>query len=270
VRHFKSLSDIKWGTLISIGLIHVGVLFAPWTFRWDALLLAIFLYWLTGCLGITLGYHRLFTHNSFRVPKVGRYVLATVGALAGQAGPISWVAAHRRHHRYSDREGDPHSPREGFFWSHMGWLFKRTQLDEYEYYSKDAPDLAKDPYMRFLDRQHGLLILASLVGLYWWGGFSYVIWGGSVRMVFLYHSTWFVNSATHLWGYQTYTKTGDNSRNLWWVALLAFGEGWHNNHHAHQGSARHGLRWYEFDLTYLIIRFFHLLGLAKKVNVPTL
>jgi len=263
-----NLKEIKWPTLVAIGLIHLGVLLAPWTFSWKALFLSIFLYWLTGCLGVTLGYHRFFTHRSFKSPKIVAYPLALAGALAGQGGPISWIANHRKHHQFSDKTGDPHSPRDGFFWSHMGWLFKRSEMDEPSIYRKYVPDLAQDPFIRFLDRYDGLFVILLAAALYFWGGLSFLVWGISVRMVFLYHSTWFVNSATHKWGYQTF-KVNDNSRNLWWVSLLAFGEGWHNNHHAFQSSARHGLRWWEFDLTYLTIRFLGVLGLARQINVPT-
>ena len=264
----KVLQEMKWPTLIAIGLIHLGVLLAPWTFSWKALILSIFLYWLTGCLGITLGYHRLFTHRSFKSPSIVRYPLAVLGALAGQGGPISWVANHRKHHQFADKEGDPHSPLVNFFWSHMGWLFTRTEMDKPEVYRKYAPDLDREPFLRFLDRFHGFLVILFAVALYSWGGLSFLVWGVSVRMVFLYHSTWFVNSATHTWGYQTF-KVNDNSRNLWWVSLLAFGEGWHNNHHAFQSSARHGLRWWEFDLTYLTIRFLSFFGLAKQINLAS-
>jgi stearoyl-CoA desaturase (delta-9 desaturase) len=223
---------------------------------------------MTGCLGVTLGYHRLLTHRSFQCPRLITYFLTVAGALAGQGGPISWVANHRKHHQFSDRKGDPHSPKEGFFWSHMGWLFKRSEMDIPENYKKYAPDLDRDPFLRFLDRAHPKLLILLAIGLYLWGGLPFLVWGISVRMVFLYHSTWFVNSATHTWGYQSF-KTNDDSRNLWWVSLLAFGEGWHNNHHAFQSSARHGLRWWEFDLTYLIIRTLSFFGLAKQIKTAS-
>ena len=268
MKQVGTIKKVKWSTLLTIGLIHLGVLFAPWTFSWKALGVALFLYWLTGCLGITLGYHRLFTHRSFESHKIVIYPLAIVGALAGQAGPISWVANHRKHHQFADKPGDPHSPRDSFFWSHMGWLFKRSEMDDPANYKKYAPDLERDPFLRFVDRTHWILVLLLAVALYVWGGFSFLVWGISVRMVLLYHSTWFVNSATHKWGYKTF-KVNDDSRNLWWVSLLAFGEGWHNNHHAFQSSARHGLRWWEFDLTYLTIRILALFGLAKQIKVAS-
>ncbi len=265
----EKLKQIKWPTLIAIGLIHLGALLAPWTFSWKALALCLALYWLTGGVGITLGFHRLFAHNSFKLSKIVAYPVMVCGTLAGQGGALSWIAAHRTHHKYSDQKGkDPHTPRDGFFWSHMGWLFKRTILDDIKHYKQMVPDLIRDPFYRFLNRYNGILIIALGILLYLWGGLSYLVWGFAVRMVLLYHSTWFVNSATHKWGYRSY-KTSDDSRNLWWVSLLSFGEGWHNNHHAFQGSARHGLRWWEVDVTYLQIRLLALLGLAREIKVPS-
>lgn len=263
----RTLKQIKWPTLISIMGIHLGALLAFWTFSWKALFLCLFLYWLSGGIGITLGFHRLFAHSSFKVPKVVAYPVAFLGTLAGQSGPLSWVAWHRFHHKTSDQEGDPHTPKDGFFWSHMGWLFARSDMDHFETYKKFVPDLARDPFYRFLDRYHWLP--SALLGglLYLWGGLSFLVWGMAVRMVLLYHATWLVNSATHKWGYRTF-HTEDNSRNLWWVSLLSFGEGWHNNHHAFQGSARHGFRWWEIDLTYLQIRFLALLRLARDIKIP--
>ncbi len=259
------LKDIRWHTLLAIALIHAGVLLAPFTFTWKALAVAVFLYWLTGCLGITLGYHRFFTHRSFTASKWLAYPLAVCGLLAGQGSLISWVSAHRKHHQFADQEGDPHSPRDGFFWAHMGWLFKKCDLNDPAVRQRYVPDLAKDPFFLWLDKIDWIVIIAFAVLLYAWGGMPFLVWGFFVRMTVLYHSTWFVNSATHRWGYKTF-RVNDDSRNLWWVSLLAFGEGWHNNHHAFQSSARHGLRWWEFDLTYLTIRLFAFFGLATRIN----
>ena len=197
-----------------------------------------------------------------------RYPLVVFGALAGQGGPISWVANHRKHHQFADKEGDPHSPRDGFFWSHMGWLFHSSEMDDLSVCQRYVPDLAQDPFFRFVNKTHWLFVVLLAVALYRWGGLPFLVWGVFVRMVFLYHNTWFVNSATHRWGYQSF-KVNDDSRNLWWVSLLSFGEGWHNNHHAFQSSARHGLRWWEFDPTYLTIRTLALLGFATQVRTPS-
>jgi len=261
---------IKWVPTLYIGAMHVGALAAFFTFSWSALILCIVLHWITGGLGITLCYHRLLTHRSFKVPKPVEYFLVVLASLAGQAGPISWVAAHRLHHARSDLPGDPHSPREGFFWAHMGWcLTHNPAIDEFEDYKKFAPDLAKDPGLVFLDRFHILWTILLTVALYAWGGLSFVLWGICARTVLVYHSTWFVNSATHKWGYQTYRSSGDDSTNLWWVALLTYGEGWHNNHHTFQSSARHGLKFWEFDTTYLMIQILGWLGLAKDIKLPS-
>lgn len=248
---------------------HILALGAFFTFSWDALVLCLVMHWVTGGLGITLTYHRLLTHKSFEVPKFMEYILATVATLACQGGPISWVGAHRLHHAKSDMEGDPHSPLNGFFWAHMGWcITKNKVVDDFAIYSKHAPDLAKDRYLLFLDKFHMLPTVLLGVLFYAWGGWSYVIWGIFLRLVLVYHSTWLVNSAAHVWGYKTYASK-DDSRNLWWVALITYGEGWHNNHHAFQHSARHGLRWWEFDTTYFTIRFLQLLGLASAVKIPS-
>jgi fatty-acid desaturase len=257
-----------WVVLAWIGAMHVGAIAAFWTFSWPAFWVMMGLYFLTGCVGITLGYHRYFTHRSFQTPKPVQYFLAVMGTLAGEAGPIAWVAAHRYHHTYSDTDQDPHSPLKGFIWAHLTWLFGREKfLAEFESYKRYTPDMANDKFLVWLDQYHIVpsLILAGL--LYAWGGWSFVVWGLFVRSVVVYHVTWFVNSASHMWGYRTF-KTTDMSRNNWWVALLAFGEGWHNNHHAYQRSARHGMAWWELDVTYLMIRLLHTVGLASKIHLP--
>ena len=265
--HFQ-WKDVYWTPFIFIVAVHLIALAGFFTFTWPAFWLCVVLHWVTGGVGITLTYHRLLTHRSFQIPKPLEYVLATVATLAGQGGPISWVAAHRVHHTKSDLEGDPHSPLRGFFWAHMLWCMTRNEtLDHFESYSKHAPDLAKDRYYVFLDRFHMLPTALLALGLYAWGGLPFLIWGVFVRLVLVYHSTWLVNSAAHVWGYKTYDSR-DASRNLWWVALITYGEGWHNNHHAFQHSARHGLAWWEFDTTYLTIRFLEILGLAKAVKLP--
>ena len=273
----KERRVIAWTPLIAIALIHVGALlaFAPLftshealAFRWDAVLVAVGLQWVTGCLGITLGYHRLLTHRSFKTIKPIEYLLAWIGSWAWQGGPILWTATHRLHHQHSDHEGDPHSPKHGFFWSHILWCFtKDPAFDNYHQYSKYALDLAKDPVQVFLEKSTPLwqFVIAGL--LYAVGGWPYVIWGSFVRLVYVYHITWFVNSASHTWGYRNF-ETKDHSTNLWWVGLTAFGEGWHNNHHAYPRSARHGLKPWEFDLTWQIIRGLKLVGLAWDIREP--
>ena len=253
---------------------HVGALAGFFTFSWPALGVCLILWWLTGGIGICLGYHRYFTHRSYATPKWVEYALAIFGCLAGEAGPIAWVAAHRYHHTYSDQEQDPHSPLKdpssvkGFLWAHVGWLFAREKnLASFDNYKRYAPDMAQDKFLVFLDRNHMIPAVILTGVLYFLGGWSYVVWGMFVRSVLVYHSTWFVNSASHVWGYRTF-KTTDQSKNNWWVALLSFGEGWHNNHHAFQRSARHGMRWWEVDLTYRTIQLMWVLGLASQIHLP--
>ena len=260
---------ISWTPTLFIVGAHIGALFGFFTFSWHALALCLVLHWITGGLGITLTYHRLLTHRSFEVPKPVEYFLAILASLACQGGPVSWVSAHRLHHSKSDDEGDPHSPLQGFFWAHMGWCMSNiASIHRYEDYAKFAPDLAKDPGHVLLDKIHIVWTLLLAAGLYAWGGWSFVVWGIFVRLVLVYHCTWLVNSAAHVWGYQTYDSK-DQSRNLWWVALLSYGEGWHNNHHAFQHSARHGLKWWEFDSTYLMIQVMKFFRLARDIKLPT-
>lgn len=270
IENQKTKKKYNVWVIVWIVAMHVGVLAAPFTFTWPAFFLFVFLSWLTGGIGITLCYHRLLTHGSFKVPKPLEYILSFFGVLASEGGPINWVARHRVHHLYPDTDKDPHTPRQGFWWSHMFWLFRHKPIfDDYELYSPYAPDLARDPFQRFLNSTHGLYQILLGIGLYFWGGLPFLIWGLFVRTVFVYHVTWLVNSATHKWGYQSW-KVNDDSRNLWWVALLSFGEGWHNNHHAFQRSARHGLKFWEFDQTYLTIKFLALLKLARDIHIPKL
>lgn len=262
----------NWPNGIGLLLIHaVAVLILlPQFFSWWAVLCAAIIAYATGALGITLCYHRTLSHRSVRLRKPVEYATALLGTLAFQGDPISWVATHRVHHAHSDDSGDPHSTMRGFSWAHMEWLFKAnpnipTTVEEYR---KFCPDLWDDPYYRML---HGLgvpLQIALAVLLFAVGGWPFVIWGIFGRLVFAYHSTWLVNSATHMFGYRTY-RTTDRSTNSWWVALLSFGEGWHNNHHAFPYSARHGMAWYEIDITWWTIRLLRVLRLADKIRVPS-
>ena len=264
---------LEWPAVLWIGVLHLGALTAPLCFTWQGVLLALVLSWISGGLGVCLGYHRLLTHGSFETFRWMRRFLAWCGMLAGEGPPIMWVAVHRKHHHFSDQEADPHSPCHGRWWSHMLWMMPRHNTDEWaKLYARYAPDMLRDGFMRFLNRSflwwHLLVGSAFYVGgwLIWDlpTGVSLLVYGMSVRLVYVMHVTWLINSATHIWGYRNY-DTNDNSRNLWWVALLTYGEGWHNNHHAHQRMARHGHRWWELDLTWLTIRFLETLGLAWNI-----
>ena len=268
LRRARFSTPDDWVVLSWIVFMHVGALAGFFTFNWKAFAVCMFLYWFTGGIGICLGFHRYFTHRSFKTPKPVEYFLAVVGCLAGEAGPISWVAAHRYHHTYSDMEKDPHSPLKSFMWAHMTWLFGREKnLAKFNEYKKYTPDMANDRFLVFLDQYHMLPAVLLTGVLYMLGGWPFVVWGIFVRSVIVYHSTWFVNSASHVWGYRSF-KTTDRSKNNWWVAILSFGEGWHNNHHAFQRSARHGLRWWEIDLTYRTIQLLWVFGLASQIHLP--
>lgn len=260
---------ISWTYLAFFTTVHALVLLAPWFFSWSALGVAIFFHWLCGSVGICLAYHRLLTHRSFQVPKWLEYILVSVGALALQGGPIFWVAGHRLHHAHTEDEyKDPYSARKGFLWSHFFWLLRpKREFFNYENYKKYANDLVKDPYYRWLDSNFLLLQIPVGLILYLLGGWSFVLYGLVVSRVVLWHSTWFINSASHMFGYRTF-EVNDGSRNLWWAAILAYGEGWHNNHHAHPNMAKAGLRWWEIDMTWWSIQALRGLGLAKKVVMP--
>lgn len=264
--------ETNWLMVFFLSLFHLGAIAALFTFSWQALLVTVLLYWVSGSLGIGVGYHRLLTHRGLKVSKPLEYFLAICGTLAMQGGPIFWVGLHRQHHARSDRDGDPHSPRDGFFWSHVGWvLYGASYRNESQRLGRftHAPDLAKQPFYVWLTHFHyvpQIVVALILLGL---GGWPMVLWGIFLRTTLTWHVTWFVNSATHVWGYQRF-QSNDDSRNNWWVALLAFGEGWHNNHHAHPASARHGLTWYEFDLNWIVIRTLQLLGIAKDVRAVDL
>jgi fatty-acid desaturase len=261
------VTNVNWVTAGFMVVFHILAVAAFWFFSWQNLAVALVLHWMAVGFGISLGYHRLHTHRGFKTSKAFEYFLAICGTLTLEGGPIFWVATHRKHHQLSDDHGDPHSPREGGFWAHMGWiLFGDTHHNNTELMGKYAPDLGRDQFYRWLNSYHwvplttlGLVLLAV-------GGWSMVLWGIFLRVVVGLHGTWLVNSATHMWGSRRF-ETRDDSRNSWWVALLTFGEGWHNNHHAHPVSARHGLAWYEFDISWITLKAFNALGIVSDLKV---
>ena len=268
----KFLSDrtfhqpINWGvTLIMIGL-HICALAAIFFFTWKALILTVVMWWVAGSLGIGMGYHRLLTHRGYKTTKWIEYFLTTCGTLAIEGGPIAWVATHRMHHQNTDKEGDPHTPLDGGIWAHMGWIITgramhrdRSELLPY------VPDLRKDKFHLWISKWHAIPSIALAVLFYFIGGWPWVMWGVFLRTVLSMHATWLVNSATHMWGSQRFA-TGDLSRNSFWVAVLTFGEGWHNNHHYAPQSARHGLKWYELDVNWYGIYTLKTIGLAWDVK----
>lgn len=265
----KRKPSLDWVAVIFFSSIHLLAMLAPWFFSWSALGLTLLLHWLFGSIGICLGYHRLLSHRSFQVPRWLEYVIALIGASALQGGPIFWVAGHRLHHAYTeDEEKDPYSASKGFWWSHMLWIFyPHAELFDYEQYKRFAPDLVRDPFYRWLNRYFFLLQLPLALLLYGLGGWSFVIYGVFLRAVLLWHTTWMINSVTHMWGYRTF-KVEDNSRNLWWAAIFTYGEGWHNNHHAYPSVAKAGWRWWELDVTWWAIWLLKQTGLARKVVMP--
>ncbi len=257
---------MNFATTLTMVLFHLGAVAALFMFNWKAFATAVFLYWFCTGLGISMGFHRLLTHRSYKVPRPLEYLFAICGALTLEGGPISWVATHRIHHQNSDLPGDPHSPHDGGWWAHAGWiLYGETNHNNTRVMSKYAPDLARQPFYVWLNNYHWVPMIVLGVLLYAIGGLPMMLWGIAVRVVVGLHATWLVNSATHMWGRRRFA-TRDDSRNNWWVALMTFGEGWHNNHHAHPTSARHGLAWYEFDPTWLTIRVLRRVGIAKSVQ----
>lgn len=258
---------MNWLVTTVLVLLHIGAVAALFMFSWRALITAVFLLWVATGLGISLGYHRLHTHRSYKVPRWLEYFFALCGTLTLEGGPIFWVATHRIHHQNSDQPGDPHSPRDGAWWSHMGWILRgEAKHNNTRLMAKYAPDLAKHRFYVWLNEYHWIAPVAVGLVLLATGGLPLFLWGGCMRTVVGLHATWAVNSATHMWGSRRFA-TRDDSRNTWWVALVSFGEGWHNNHHAHPTSARHGLAWYEFDPSWITIKLLSWAGIARGVKV---
>jgi sn-1 stearoyl-lipid 9-desaturase len=260
----------RWDIIAGTVALHLAALLAlvPANFSWSAVGVAVFLHWLTIGLGISLGFHRLATHRSFQVPKGLEYCFILCGTLAGQGGVIGWVGYHRMHHLYTDRAGDPHDSTQGFWWSHISWLMHSVPAQsELRRVTKDC---ANDPVYQFCHNHYIALQIGLGILLYALGGMPWVVWGIFVRLFVGFHSTCLVNSACHFFGYRSHSIS-DRSTNCWWVALLTFGEGWHNNHHAFQASPRYGWRWWEVDIVWLTIRLLKMMGLAtqlKGVNGP--
>ena len=257
---------IRWGTGTFLVISHVAAIAALFFWSWSALVCAILLYWIAGSLGIGMGYHRLLTHRGYHVPKIVEYFLVTCGTLALEGGPIQWVTTHRIHHAHTDKHGDPHTPRDGGWWAHIGWILRGTAQDHSQAtLERYAPDIVKNRYYVWLTEFYYVPQLVLAIAVLAFGGWGMMLWGIFLRVTVGLHATWLVNSATHLWGRRRFV-TQEDSRNSWWVALLTFGEGWHNNHHAFPTSARHGLRWYEIDVNWWGIKALQLLGLARAIK----
>lgn len=255
-------------TIAVLTIVHLGALFAPFTFTWSGLFMALLLYALTAT-GITLGYHRLLTHQAFQAKPWLARLIVFFASQSAQAGPATWVAIHRQHHANSDHEGDPHSSARGFWWAHLGWMTVLTpQRRDSGFVGRMARDVLNDPFYAFLDRTFLLLCIATGCLLFLAGGWSWLVWAVFLRIAAVFHATWLVNSAAHRFGYKSY-RTNDLSTNCWWVALITFGEGWHNNHHAFPRSARHGLRWWEIDLSWCLLSALGRFGLVDRVREPS-
>jgi fatty-acid desaturase len=259
---------LNWPTILWLSAMHIGAATALFYPSKANLMALLTLYFITGCLGITMTYHRLLAHRTFALPKWLERVFVTCGALAMQGGPMKWSAQHRMHHANPDTEMDPHNSHRGFLHCHVAWMFVfRPQFDGHQKLLRFTRDIHNDAYYRWLDTPSGqflpqFILAATLFAI---GGTSMLLWGTCLRMVLVYHGTWCVNSATHFFGYRNY-NTADKSRNTWWVALITFGEGWHNNHHAHQGVAEAGHKWWEIDITMLMIRLLNQLGFVTKLK----
>jgi fatty-acid desaturase len=260
-------SKIHWKNASIVLSFHALAVVALFYFSWSNLIVFLILNWMTASLGIGIGYHRLLTHRGFKTPKWLEYGLTMLGCLAIQDGAVKWVATHRIHHSHTETERDPHSPRQGGVWAHVGWvLLGDAQEHDAATLSRYAPDLLKDRFHVLLARYYVLPSIILGVILFAVGGWTMVLWGIFLRTVVGWHETWLVNSATHLWGTRRF-ETKDDSTNNALIAFFSFGEGWHNNHHAHPTSARHGLKWYELDLNWLTIKLLEKLGFAKQIRV---
>ncbi|MBI5004809.1 MAG: fatty acid desaturase [Candidatus Lloydbacteria bacterium] len=266
-----SLNLFSLTFLVLIHILAIGA-FLPENFSWGAVWLFFFLYWLTASVGICLGFHRLLTHRSLVLPRYLERLVVLCGVLACENGPVKWVAQHRMHHKGSDTIKDPHNAGKGFWWAHFGWMcYRHEEFDHSEVIEKSAADIYEDAFFRALDHPMVVIGIQALLGeiLLSIGGWPWVFWGIFLRLVVVWHATWLVNSAAHYFGYQNF-DTGDLSTNCWWVGLLAWGEGWHNNHHALPRSARHGLRWFEIDMTWWLICILKKWRIATRVHTARL
>ena len=280
---------VFWSYAIALSAVHLLSLFAivPSLFSISGLVVAIISHIILDGLGVSIGYHRLLTHRGFQCGKWLEYLFAILGICTLQDSPARWVAIHRMHHQHTDHRSDPHSPLVTFLWGHVGWLLiVDRRHDSIYHFERYVRDLFRDRFYFIIEKYLGWLwiylahaVLIGLIGFAYavmlgmtyagalWLSASWLVWGVFVRTVFTFHVTMAVNSVCHLWGYRNY-ETADNSHNSWWVALFTFGEGWHNNHHADQRSARHGHRWCEYDPSWWTICALQRLGLVWDVIGP--
>jgi stearoyl-CoA desaturase (delta-9 desaturase) len=263
-------TGIHWLNLIVLTVFHILAGVALFFFSWQNLFVTLFIWWLSGGFGIGVGYHRLLTHRGFKTSRWMQNLLTFCGTLALESGPIQWVATHRMHHAFVEVPGkDPHTPRDGIFWAHAGWILQwPAQTHDQATLQRYVPDLLKDPVQVFLSNYYYLSNILLGAGLLYFGGIGMVLWAVFLRITLGLHFTWMVNSVTHLWGTRPF-ETNDDSRNNFLVALVSFGEGWHNHHHAYPRAARHGLRWYQIDVNWYTITVMRWLGLARDIKLIT-
>jgi len=260
-------TGINWKNVSIITFFHLLAIPVLFTFSWQNVAVLLIGNWIVGSLGVGLGWHRLLTHRSFKAPKWLEYTLTILGTMSIQDSPDKWVATHRIHHAFVETDKDPHSTRPGFWWAQIGWIVWGTAQDhDSATLKRYVPDLLKDKGQVLISRYYYLPIIISAAILFAIGGWTMVVWGVASRVVLGWHTTWFVNSLSHIYGKRPH-QTDDDSTNNWFVAILTFGEGWHNNHHAFPTSARHGLQWYQFDMNWITIRIFERFGWAKQVRV---
>ena len=259
---------INWKNVAMVTFFHLLAIPVFFTFSWQNLAALLIGNWIVGSLGVGLGWHRLLTHRSFKAPKWLEYLLSIFASMSMQDAPDKWIATHRIHHAFVETEKDPHSTRFGFWWAQIGWVVWGTAQDhDAATMKRYVPDLLKDKGHVLISRFYLVPIVVSAFILFAIGGWSMVVWGVFARVVVGWHTTWFVNSLSHIYGSRPH-ETTDFSTNNWFVALLTFGEGWHNNHHAFPTSARHGLEWHQFDMNWIAIRIFEKLGWAKQIKLP--
>jgi stearoyl-CoA desaturase (delta-9 desaturase) len=251
--------------IIPFIFMHVACIAVVFTgVSWSAVLVCVALYALR-MFALTAGYHRYFSHRTYKTSRWFQFALGLLGTMAVQKGPLWWAAHHRRHHKYTDQEGDVHSPvQDGFWWSHVGWIID-TKYDETDW---DAiKDFARYPEMRWLNKWHLVPPVALAVALFFIGGWQFLVWGFFVSTVILYHCTFSINSLAHMWGTRRY-ESGDESRNNLLLALLTGGEGWHNNHHYYMSAVKQGFFWWEVDFSYYVLRALSWVGIVWDLRMP--
>ena len=255
----KQLRNYSFGTVIPFVLLHVGciaVFFVPFRWSWVGLMLAMYV---VRMFGITAGYHRYFSHRSYKLGRGWQFLMAFLAETSGQKGVLWWAAHHRVHHRHADQDPDIHSPlKRGFWWAHVGWVLS----NEYDKYDPALiQDFGKYPELRWLDKHYLVPPVALAALLLLGGGLGAFVWGFVVSTVLLFHGTFTINSVAHLWGSRRF-DTADDSRNNFVLAIITLGEGWHNNHHRFMYACQQGLRWWEVDVTYYALKMLNWLGVA--------